>query len=161
MRGVTLRVCLLSMLLLCLTIVSQEAFGAQRRVCSLAPAMSCRAEVRIRKRFLWCHCRRAPHRWKVGTDTLHCDGMVSRSPTTRLVEPRLFFGSEYRVVFQIQVPQALRLYKALHGRTPRDHIEFMDEIIRRNQISLPELPEPHHYMYDAARSELLVEGPAN
>ncbi len=50
------------------------------------------------------------------------------------------FAVEQRMVFQVQIPQALDLYKASNGRLPKSHDEFMTQIIKANNIRLPELP---------------------
>jgi hypothetical protein len=53
------------------------------------------------------------------------------------------------------------VYKALdpNGRGPKTHEEFMEKIIRANDIKLPELPSGHRYVYDPVQGELLVEQP--
>lgn len=59
------------------------------------------------------------------------------------------FETKEKAVFQIQIPQALALYKAQDsfGKGPQSHEEFMQKIIRANNIQLPELPEGMHYNY--------------
>lgn len=52
---------------------------------------------------------------------------------------------------------ALKLYKAQHGRGPKTHEEYMEEIIRANRINLPELPPGQRYIYDPETEELMVE----
>jgi hypothetical protein len=61
----------------------------------------------------------------------------------------------------IQVEQALQLYKAGDGdgHGPKSHKEFMDKIIKANDIRLPELPQGHRYVYDPTKEELMVEQP--
>jgi hypothetical protein len=70
-----------------------------------------------------------------------------------------FFRTEQRVVFEIQIPHALNLYKALHGDFPKTQEEFMKEIVKANQLDLPELPAGNRYVYDPEKGELLVERP--
>jgi hypothetical protein len=70
-----------------------------------------------------------------------------------------YFRTEQRVVFEIKIPHALQLYKALHGKAPKTEEAFMKEIIEANNIELPELPAGHRYVYDAERGELMVERP--
>ena len=60
---------------------------------------------------------------------------------------KAYFSAKQFVALEIQVPQALKLYKALHDHTPKNHEVFMKEIIKDNHIKLPELPENHSYLY--------------
>jgi hypothetical protein len=69
------------------------------------------------------------------------------------------FATRERLVFEVQIPQALNLFNATEGRMPKSHAEFMDKIIAANQIALPELPQNHRYMWDPQRNELMVERP--
>jgi hypothetical protein len=69
------------------------------------------------------------------------------------------FRAEQRVVFDIQIPHALNLYKALEGNGPKTHEEFMQKIVAANNIVLPELPMGHKYVYDPATEQLMVERP--
>jgi hypothetical protein len=72
---------------------------------------------------------------------------------------KALFNTKERVVFEIQIPQAMQLFKATEGRMPKSHQEFMDKIITFNNIPLPELPAGHIYVYDPAAEELMVERP--
>jgi hypothetical protein len=67
------------------------------------------------------------------------------------------FTAEQNLVFNAQIPHALNLFQATNGRFPKDHDEFMKEIITANAIKLPELPEPDKYIYDPATHELMVQ----
>jgi hypothetical protein len=73
---------------------------------------------------------------------------------------RALFRTQQRLVFEVQIPQALSLYQALHGRYPATHEEFMNQIVAANQIQLPELPPGQRYVYDPETGELMVEKPA-
>ncbi len=64
-----------------------------------------------------------------------------------------------RLVFDVQIPHAMNLFKATNGRAPDSHEEFMKEIVELNRISLPELSEGQYYLYDPAREQLMVYGP--
>ncbi len=82
-----------------------------------------------------------------------------------LVQPivapaRALFRTKQRVVFEIQIPHALQLYKALKGKAPETQDEFMQQIVKANKIQLPKLPEGHRYVYDPEKEELMVERPA-
>jgi hypothetical protein len=57
----------------------------------------------------------------------------------------------------LAVDQALKLYKATHGELPKSHEEFMEKVIKENQINLPELQEGDKYIYDPEKGELMVE----
>ena len=57
----------------------------------------------------------------------------------------------------VQVERALQLYRALNGELPKSLDEFMEQIVKANQISLPNLQEGNKYVYDPEKGELLVE----
>ncbi|MDR0338532.1 MAG: hypothetical protein LBI18_15780 [Planctomycetaceae bacterium] len=70
------------------------------------------------------------------------------------------FRAKEMTAFRIQVPQALQLYKAMHdGKGPETHEAFMQDIIRANNIPLPELPDGHEYLYDPATEQLMIKQP--
>jgi hypothetical protein len=74
-----------------------------------------------------------------------------------IAQPALtLFQVKQRVVFEIQIPQAMQLYEASNGRGPKSHDEFMNKIIRDNNIVLPELPEGAEYQYHPESKELWV-----
>lgn len=68
-----------------------------------------------------------------------------------------YFASKEMIVFRVQIPDAMRLYKATNGSAPKTHEEFMQQIIQANNIRLPDLPPGDRYVYDPAREELMVE----
>ena len=75
-----------------------------------------------------------------------------------LTEPiHVKFLTEQRIIFEIQIPSAMKNYKALNDRAPRTHEEFMKVIIKENQISLPPLPPGDRYVYVPETEELMVE----
>ncbi len=61
-----------------------------------------------------------------------------------------------RLVFDVQIPHAMNLFKATHGRAPDSHEEFVQEIIDFNRIDLPELPDGRQYRYDPDTEQLMV-----
>jgi hypothetical protein len=67
------------------------------------------------------------------------------------------FAVKQRAVFEIQIPQAMNLFEALEGRKPKDHDEFMNKIIKANNINLPELPAGKIYRYHPDDAQLYVE----
>lgn len=66
------------------------------------------------------------------------------------------FAVKQRVVFEIQIPQAVNLYQASEGKFPATHDEFMTKIIKANQINLPELPAGQEYKYHPEDHQLWV-----
>lgn len=70
-----------------------------------------------------------------------------------------YFAAKEQIAFRVQIPEAMKLYKATNGYAPRSHDEFMKEIIQANNIPLPELPSGHHYVYVPEQEELMVEHP--
>jgi hypothetical protein len=67
------------------------------------------------------------------------------------------FAVRERLVFVVQIPQAMNLFKAEKGQGPKDHAEFMELIIKANNIHLPTLPEDQQYRYDPKTEQLMVE----
>ncbi len=72
----------------------------------------------------------------------------------------VYWRAQERIAFQVQIPHALQLYKAMNGHYPRTQEEFVKEILVPNGVKLPELPKGHRYVYDPEKGELLVEHPA-
>ncbi len=68
-----------------------------------------------------------------------------------------FFAVKERVAFDIQIPQALNLFRATEGRFPKSHDEFMQKIVKANQIKLPELPAGMVYRFNTELGELWVD----
>ncbi len=70
-----------------------------------------------------------------------------------------YFGTRERIIFQIQIPSAMNIFKGMEGRNPKSHKEFMAKIIKANSIILPELanPETEQYVYDPETGKLMVE----
>lgn len=66
------------------------------------------------------------------------------------------FQLRQRAVFDIQIPQALQLYKASNGRAPRSHDEFVREILQANNLVLPELKDGMVYHFNTQAEELWV-----
>ena len=67
------------------------------------------------------------------------------------------FAVKERVAFDIQIPQALGLFRASEGRFPKSHEEFLEKIIKANQIKLPELPAGMVYRFNTELGELWVD----
>ncbi len=92
----------------------------------------------------------------VGTKGRSYGGGIITEPVSQL------FKQKDRITL-MQLEQALKLYKAQHGRLPRTHEEFMREIVNNPQygIRLPELPPGHEYVWDPQQGKLLVQRPAS
>jgi hypothetical protein len=56
----------------------------------------------------------------------------------------------------MQIEHALDLYHATNDRYPKDYDEFMAEIIKANNIALPQLPYYQKYGYDEKEHKLIV-----
>ena len=67
-----------------------------------------------------------------------------------------YFKAQEMTVFRIQIPQAMNLYKAETGEAPKTEQEFMENIVQKNQIVLPQLPEGDSYFYNPETAELMV-----
>ncbi len=69
---------------------------------------------------------------------------------------KAYFTVREKVVFQIQIPQAMQFYEAENGFAPKSHEDFMEKIIVANGIKLPELPVDAKYIYNVEEKELKV-----
>jgi hypothetical protein len=69
-----------------------------------------------------------------------------------------YFSARERIIFEIQIPQAMKLYKAQNEHGPKTQEEFM-KIIKEQGVRLPDLPDGHRYVYDPATEQLMVERP--
>jgi len=54
------------------------------------------------------------------------------------------------------IKHATDLYQATNGEYPKTHQEFMDKIIKENNIALPTLPYYQEYSYDVAGHQLKI-----
>ena len=77
-----------------------------------------------------------------------------------LITPvKTLFNTKQRIEFEFRLEPALRLYEGANGHRPKTHEEFMEKIIKFNNIKLPELPAGQEYVYDPAKGELMVKRP--
>ena len=67
------------------------------------------------------------------------------------------FRTKEKIAFEIGVPHALDLFNASEGRNPKSHEEFMEKIIKFNNLILPELPKGRVYRYHPDDNKLWVE----
>lgn len=81
----------------------------------------------------------------------------------RVKDPYFYALEAYRpMVEQLnkgKVAHALNLYYAEHEKYPKDHAEFMEKIIKPNNIQLEALPEGYKYKYDVENHRLEVVKP--
>jgi len=68
------------------------------------------------------------------------------------------FYAEHKMIF-INVDKAMQLYWAPEGKYPATHEEFMEKVIKFNQIQLPELDEGVEYIYDPEDHKLKIHRP--
>ena len=78
---------------------------------------------------------------------------------TVVTSVKTLFTVRERIIFEAQIPEALKLFKASNGQGPKSHDEFMTQIIEANQIRLPELGQGQRYIYNPQTEELMVERP--
>jgi hypothetical protein len=91
----------------------------------------------------------------VGKQGRDYGGGAIMAPVT--VPVATYFRTRDRITFDIQIADGMRMYKATNGFAPKTHEEFMEKIIKANQIKLPDLPPGDRYIYIPAREELCVE----
>lgn len=56
----------------------------------------------------------------------------------------------------LSIEHAMNLYRAEHDRYPKDYDEFMTDIIKANNIALPQLPVYQKYAYDEQEHKLII-----
>jgi len=82
--------------------------------------------------------------------------------TTKITakDPITLPGNAYVTIIgktsMLLIEQAVNLYKATNDRYPKDYDEFMTEIIKANNIALPQLPYYQEYGYDEKEHKLIV-----
>lgn len=85
-------------------------------------------------------------------------GVTSEEPTSIVTVPiSTYFHAQEAAVFKIQIPSAMNLFQASEGRFPNSEEEFMQQIVRANQIVLPKLPEGDSYFYDVQSHTLMIK----
>lgn len=68
----------------------------------------------------------------------------SKYQTSRALSVRFTIEQKYIIANK---DRALQLYQAEHGEFPKSHEEFMEKIIRPNNIQLPALEPGYEYLY--------------
>ncbi|MEQ8208692.1 MAG: hypothetical protein RH917_02575 [Lacipirellulaceae bacterium] len=67
-----------------------------------------------------------------------------------------YFETKHKL-FNIQVQNQMRTFNAIHDRYPKDHEEFLKEIIKPIGMPIPELPEGQEAIYDPSDHTLKVQ----
>jgi hypothetical protein len=70
--------------------------------------------------------------------------------------PGVLLDVKVGAVLNIQIPQALQIFKASEGRVPKNHAEFLSQVVERNQLKLPELIDGLVYRFNPEKEELWV-----
>jgi hypothetical protein len=73
-----------------------------------------------------------------------------------ITAPLSAYGPIMEQISKLGVEQAINLFYAAEGRYPKDHDEFMQRIIKENNIQLPVLPFKGRYKYDVEQHKLVV-----
>ena len=66
------------------------------------------------------------------------------------------YGPMMEQLSKTTIQQAVDLYHAENGNYPKDYDEFMDKVIKPNNIKLPVLPGTKKYQYDVENHKLVV-----
>lgn len=76
--------------------------------------------------------------------------------TNPITGPLEAYGPMLERISQIQIKPAIDLFHATEGRYPATYEEFMELIVKPNNIRLPVLPGGKQYQYDVANHQLVV-----
>ena len=66
------------------------------------------------------------------------------------------YGPMLEQISKTHIQQAVDLYHAENGGYPKDYNEFMEKVIKPNNIKLPVLPGTKKYQYDVENHKLVV-----
>ena len=88
------------------------------------------------------------------------DGKTVSDSKIKITSPLLggleAYGPLAEKVTKLSIDHHLNIFNATQGRFPKDHDEFMREIIKKNNLQLPKLPGGSKYEYDVANHKLVV-----
>jgi hypothetical protein len=76
--------------------------------------------------------------------------------TNPVTGPLEAYGPIMQKISEIQIKPAIDLFHAENDRYPKDYEEFMQVIIKANNIKLPVLPGKKKYQYDVENHTLVV-----
>lgn len=77
-----------------------------------------------------------------------------------ITAPLAAYGPMVEKVSKIEIDSAVNLFHGTEGRYPKDYDEFMEKIVKPNNIKLPALPYGGKYQYDEATHSLQIVRPA-
>lgn len=96
---------------------------------------------------------------EVGQFDPNANAKVSNSKieaTDPITAPTSAYGPMLEKISKSHIEHAVNLYQATEGHYPKDHDEFMTQIIKANNIQLPVLPGGKQYQYDVENHRLVV-----
>jgi hypothetical protein len=73
-----------------------------------------------------------------------------------ITAPLSAYGPMVESAAKSQITHALDLFNANENRYPNSHEEFMERIIKENNIKLPVPPYQGRYVYDVEKHQLMV-----
>src|SRR5262249_2779270 len=76
--------------------------------------------------------------------------------TDPITAPLSAYGPMMERVSTIEITSALNLFHAENERYPKDLDEFMEKIVKANNIRLPVLPYKGRYEYNVEKHELMI-----
>ncbi|MBS0201991.1 MAG: hypothetical protein JSS49_03765 [Planctomycetes bacterium] len=76
--------------------------------------------------------------------------------TDPITAPTSAYGPMLEQISKSHIEHAVNLYEATEGHYPKDLDEFMEKIIKANNIQLPVLPGGKKYQYDVENHKLVV-----
>ena len=74
--------------------------------------------------------------------------------TDPITGPLSAYGPALERITKIKIDSALATFNAIEGRYPATYEEFMEKIVKEQNIRLPVLPYKGHYEYDVENHEL-------
>jgi len=76
--------------------------------------------------------------------------------TDPITAPLSAYGPMMERISMIEITSALNLFQAENERYPKDLDEFMEKIVKANNIRLPVLPYKGRYEYNVEKHELMI-----
>lgn len=76
--------------------------------------------------------------------------------TNPVTAPLNSYGPIIQKAATVQIDHAVNLFHATEGRYPKDYDEFMEKIIKANNIKLPVLPFDRKYEYDEKNHTIVI-----
>lgn len=99
---------------------------------------------------------------KIANSTSMLEQGHAKVASTKIVakDPITLQGNAYVAIIgrasQLSIQHALDLFHGANERYPKDYAEFMAEIIKANNISLPKLPPYQEYSYYEKEHKLII-----